>query len=140
MRFLEKEVSISEDKIQGDSFVRYGNQVGLGNSYRESHEGIALKHKLFYPESNEEGSKIQLDDTGLISDYGDKLVIPSYISTTTQLAQLIGKSGDNHKNALEEIRVETGQIIASITQKPVEIQLKDKTTITISPKQIDKAD
>jgi len=130
---LEKETPVSEDKSQGNSFVRLGKSVGLGDSYTETHKGIAKEHNLFYSGSEKE-YKIQLDDAGLVSDYGDKLVIPSYVSTTTQLDKLVDKFGGEREEALREVRLETGQIFADTTQKLVEVQFNDEKTVLINPK------
>jgi hypothetical protein len=129
---LEKETPVSKDEVQGNSFVRLGTSVGLGDSYRESHQGIAIEHSLFYSGSDEE-HKIRLDDAGLVTDYGDKLFIPRYVSTSTQLEELADKFGDDYEKALREVRLETGQVIADITQRLVEVQFSDRTTALISP-------
>jgi hypothetical protein len=134
MPLLTKESPISKDQMQGDSFVRFGDQVALGDSYSESHRGIALENQLFYPESRNK-SKIQIDDAGLITDCGDILAISKYVSTTTQLALLVEKYGEDYEDALREIRLETGKIVASITNKPVEVEFKGRKIIQISPNQ-----
>ena len=132
MAILERKTKIPADRDEEVIFVGYDGQIGIGD-FKLSHDKLALKDKLYYPESEDRG-KLRVDDGGLIIDDGEKLIIPKYFTTTTMpIAILNGwRDGGDESKIKKEIRQKTGALIASITSRKVEVQHADGTVEVFS--------
>jgi len=135
---IDKNSLISTNHREMDTFVVYDGQIAVGGS-RITHGNAALNTNLYYPETKDD-RKVQVDDGGQLFDNGEEIVIHSYFTKSTRPKMISEAIISDEDYDLAEIRKQirrnTGQLLANITERNVLAQHEDSTEDRFLPQEL----
>ncbi len=124
----------NEVPLEGWTWVRVGDRVGVAPAADMTHEDLAKADRLFDPHWLDE--KPGVSDGGLLfAGLRNELIIPTHFSDSTRVMEVqraIEAHGD--VNAVrKQVRLESGQKIANLTGRPVRVKYEDGTEEVLQP-------